>query len=165
MIFKKAKCLTYDENSVKMFEGFWKNNINLIKPSNIDAECCFLSMANNVHIWHKRLGHVKFNQLENLSKKNLVVGLPKISIKQDIKYTTCLKNKMVSVSHKSKNVISATRPLKLLHLDLFSPTIRVFSLGRSKYGLIILDDFSRLTWVLFLRNKYDTFDTFQKFVI
>ena len=103
-----------------------------------------------------------FINLKICQKNLLVVGLPRINIKQDIKCDTCLKNKMVFISHKSKNVISTKRPLELLHMDLFGPT-RVLSLEGSKYGLVIVDDFSRYAWMLFLRNKYDTFDAFQNF--
>ena len=106
----------------------------------MNIECYFLSMSDNMYSWHKRLGHVNFTQLENLSKKNLIIGLPRLNVKQDIKCDTYLKNKMIFVSHKSKNAILTTRPLELLHLDLFGPTI-VQSLGGSKYGLVVVDDF------------------------
>jgi hypothetical protein len=40
-------------------------------------------------------------------------------------------------------------PLELLHMDLFSP-IAYISIGGSKYCLVIVDDYSRFTWVFFL---------------
>ena len=117
-----------------------KRNIYLIKPFDMNVECCFLTMDENIHVWHKRLCHVNYDHLKKLSKKNLVVGLPKRSIKHDMKCATCLKNKMVNVSHKSKYMITTKRPLELLHLDLFGPT-RILSVGGRKYGLVIFDDF------------------------
>ena len=54
---------------------------------------------------------------------------------------------MISVSHKSKNVISTKRPLELLHLDLFGPT-RTQSIGGSRFDLVVVDDFSRYIWVI-----------------
>ena len=159
MIFEHNKCYAFNENGARLFEGIKKINIYLIKLAEIDNACCLLSLNDHVFAWHKRLGHVNFNHLEKLSKKDIIKELPKINIKQDVKCDTCLKNKMVSVSHKSKNVISSKRPLQLLHLDLFGP-IRVLSMGGSKYGLVIVDDFSKDTWVIFLRYKRDTFDSF-----
>ena len=50
----------------------------------------------------------------------------------------------------------------MLHIDLFKPT-RITSLGSKKYGLVIIDDNSRFTWVLFLIHKFDTFSTFIKY--
>lgn len=98
MIFEKSKCYAYDTEAVKLLKGFQKENIYLIKPSDVDVKCCFFFQNDNVHIWHKKLGHVNFNQLENPSKKNLVVGLPKY----DVKCTTCLKNKWYQFFIKAK---------------------------------------------------------------
>ena len=47
-------------------------------------------------------------------------------------------------------------------MDLFGPT-RITSLGEKKYGLVIIDDYSRFTWILFLAHKIDTFSTFIKY--
>jgi hypothetical protein len=56
----------------------------------------------------------------------------------------------VGSTHHSKNVMTTSRPLELLHMDLFGP-IAYLSIGGSKYGLVIVDDFSRFTWVFFIR--------------
>ena len=47
-------------------------------------------------------------------------------------------------------------------MDLFGPT-KTQSLGGKRYGLVIVDDFSRYTWVLFLTHKDETFNVFEKF--
>jgi hypothetical protein len=47
------------------------------------------------------------------------------------------------------------RPLELLHMDLFSPIANI-SIGGSKYCLVIVDDYSRFTWVFFLQEKSQT---------
>ena len=60
-----------------------------------------------------------------------------------------------------KNVVSTTRPLELLHMDLFDPS-KTTSLGGNYYALVIVDDFSRLTWTLFLESKSDTFSKIKK---
>jgi hypothetical protein len=51
--------------------------------------------------------------------------------------------------------MTTSRPLELLHMDLFGP-IAYLSIGGSKYGLVIVDDFSRFTWVFFLQDKLET---------
>ena len=63
----------------------------------------------------------------------------------------------------SRNVVSTTKPLELLHLDLFGPT-RITSLGGKKYGLIIVDDFSRFTCVIFLAHKDEACEAFKIFL-
>ena len=47
-------------------------------------------------------------------------------------------------------------------MDLFGPT-RTTSLGEKRYGLVIVDDFSRFTWIIFLAHKDEIFSTFTKF--
>jgi hypothetical protein len=51
--------------------------------------------------------------------------------------------------------MTTTRPLELLHMDLFD-TIAYISIGGNKYGLIIVDDYSYFTWVFFLQDKGET---------
>ena len=58
--------------------------------------------------------------------------------------------------------MSIFRPLELLHMDLFGP-ISTASLGGKYYGYVIVDDYSRYTWVHFLRAKNKAFQIFAKF--
>ena len=69
---------------------------------------------------------------------------------------------MHKTSHKSKDAISTKRPLELLHIDLFGPS-RITSLNHSKYALVIVDDYSRFTWTLFIKHKDETFGKFTDF--
>ena len=63
-------------------------------------------------------------------------------------------------SFKTKDNVSTSRPLELLHIDLFGP-VGTASIYGSKYGLVIVDDYSRWTWVKFLRTKDDAYDVFS----
>jgi len=67
----------------------------------------------------------------------------------------------VKNSFKVKNVVSSLKPLELLHMDLSGPS-RTMSLGGNYYALVIVGDFSRFTWTLFLESKSDAFSTFKK---
>ena len=100
MTFGKDKEEAFNQDGEKIFEGFQKGNIYMIEPAKVETESCFLTMHDNIFLWHKKLGHVNFSQLENLLKKNLLHVLLRIFIKNAVKCDTCLKNKMVSVSHK-----------------------------------------------------------------
>lgn len=59
--------------------------------------------------------------------------------------------------HKKVNQIGTSIPLDLLHMDLVGPT-RTESLSDKRYFLVVVDDFSRYTWVAFLREKLEAFD-------
>ena len=102
------------------------------------------------------------SQLSKLSKGDLVIGLPKLDFKKNKLCDTCQFGKQFKNSFKSKDKISTTKPLELIHLDLFGPS-RTLSLGGKRYTFVIVDDFSHFTWILFLANKFDAFNEFQKF--
>jgi transposase InsO family protein len=53
--------------------------------------------------------------------------------------------------------------LELLHMDLFGP-IAYISIGGSKYCLVIVDDYSRFTWMFFVQEKSQTQDTLKRFL-
>jgi transposase InsO family protein len=71
--------------------------------------------------------------------------------------------KQVGVHHPHKNIMTTDRPLELLHMDLFGP-ITYISIGGSKYYLVIVDDYSRFTWVFFLQEKSQTQETLKGFL-
>ena len=97
--------------------------------------------------------------LSKLAKNDLVVGLPKLSFDKDKICDACQFGKQVRNSFKSKNSVSTSRSLELLHIDLFGP-MDVLSMGGKSYGFVIVDDYSRFTWVYFLAYKDETLHTF-----
>jgi transposase InsO family protein len=77
--------------------------------------------------------------------------------------SACQAGKQVRVHHPHKNTMTTDRPLELLHMDLFGP-IAYISIDRSKYCLVIVDDYSRFTWVFFLQEKSQTQETLKRFL-
>nr|GEV83605.1 retrovirus-related Pol polyprotein from transposon TNT 1-94 [Tanacetum cinerariifolium] len=73
-----------------------------------------------------------------------------------------MNGKQAHPSHKAKNIVSTTRCLELLHIDLFSPSV-VRSYGGNRYTLVIVDNYSRYTWTRFLEDKTEAFDQFKIF--
>jgi hypothetical protein len=84
-----------------------------------------------------------------------VLGLTNVYFEKDRPYAACQARKQVGTSHPSKNITTTSRPLELLHMDLFRP-VAYISIRGSKYSLVIVDDFSRFTWVFFLHDKSET---------
>ncbi|KAI3771618.1 hypothetical protein L6452_02784 [Arctium lappa] len=74
------------------------------------------------------------------------------------------KGKQHKTSYKSTEINSISSPIQLLHMDLFGPT-NVMSIGKKTYCLVIVDDFSRFTWVYFLRTKDETSGLIKSFVL
>ncbi|KAI3715263.1 hypothetical protein L6452_22237 [Arctium lappa] len=95
-------------------------------------------------------------QIDNqLVKDKLVKGLPELRYEKEHLCVACEKGKMKRVAHKPKPEPSTSSPLELLHMDLGGP-MRTQILGGKKYVLVITDDYSRYTWVKFLRSKDET---------
>ena len=69
---------------------------------------------------HRRLGHAHMNLISNIFRKELVIGLPKIYFEKYRLCGACQQGKQTKISFKSKNIISTSWPLQLLHMDLIS---------------------------------------------
>ncbi|WVZ95625.1 LOW QUALITY PROTEIN: hypothetical protein U9M48_041360 [Paspalum notatum var. saurae] len=108
-------------------------------------------------LWHRRLAHVGMSTLKKVMKKDLVRGLKNITFEKDKLCSTCQSSKQVANTHPSKTFMSTSRPLELLHMDLFGPTTYT-SIGGNNYGFVIVDDFSRYTW-----DKTEVAHVFSKF--
>nr|GEZ98989.1 retrovirus-related Pol polyprotein from transposon TNT 1-94 [Tanacetum cinerariifolium] len=76
---------------------------------------------------------------------------------------TCAMGKSTKKTHKPKSEDTNQEKLYLLHTDLCVP-MRVESVNGKKYILVIVDDYSRFTWVKFLRSKDETLDFIIKFL-
>jgi len=128
----------------------------------MSAESCFMSLEKDKWIWHKRAGYISMKTIAKLSQLDIVKGLPKISFEKEKICEACVKGKQVKNSFKTIEFISTQKPLELLHIDLFGP-VQTASLNGKRYGFVIVDDFSRFTWVLFLKHKDESFEMFQNF--
>ena len=161
--FDSQKCLIEHKHDINIKHvGHRVNNVYMIDLSiKQENNHCFLSKDDDPWLWHKRIAHINMDHLNKLISKDLVVGLPKLKFEKDKLCDACQKGKQTRVSFKPKNVVSTTRPLQLLHMDLFGPS-RTMSFGGNYYALVIVDDFSRYTWTLFITHKSDSFQAFRK---
>ncbi|GKA17090.1 retrovirus-related pol polyprotein from transposon TNT 1-94 [Tanacetum coccineum] len=96
-----------------------------------------------------------------IASKELVRNFPKLKFDQHF-YDACKIRKQAHASNKAKNIVSTTRCLELLHMDLFGPSA-VRSYGGNRYTLVLVDDYSRYTWTRFLKDKTKAFDQFKIF--
>jgi hypothetical protein len=130
---------------------------------NTDLDACLLAKTNMGWLWHRRLAHVGMKNLHKLLKGEHVLGLTDVYFEKDRPCAACQAGKQVGTSHPSKNVMTTSRPLELLHMDIFGP-VAYLSIGGSKFGVIIVDDYSRFTWVFFLQDKSETPYTLKRFL-
>nr|GEY86665.1 retrovirus-related Pol polyprotein from transposon TNT 1-94 [Tanacetum cinerariifolium] len=114
-------------------------------------------------LWHRRLSHLNFGAINQLSMHGLVRGLPKLKFEKDHLCSACAMGNNTRKTHKPKSEDTNQEKLYLLHMDLYGP-MRVESVNGKKYILVIVDDYSRFTWVKFLRSKDETLDFIIKFL-
>ena len=108
----------------------------------------------NKDLWHQRMGHTSYKHLSIVSKHGLVLGIPKLSMVSNVMYGLCQLGKQTKAKHPDTQTSATSKPLELLHLDLMGLT-RTESLGRKRYIMVVVDDFTRYTWVILLRSKLD----------
>ncbi|GJY01069.1 zinc finger BED domain-containing protein RICESLEEPER 2-like protein [Tanacetum coccineum] len=134
-----------------------KDNMYSFDMKNIvpkESLTCLVAKATSDEsmLWHKRLGHINFKNINKLVKDNLVIGLPIKHFENDQTCVACLKGKQHRASCKSKVLNPITKPLFMLHMDLFGPTF-VSSLMHKKYCLVVTDDYSRCDNETEFKNK------------
>ncbi|GJZ16596.1 putative ribonuclease H-like domain-containing protein [Tanacetum coccineum] len=174
VLFTDTECLVLspnfklpDENQI-LLKIPRKDNMYNFDMKNIvpkESLTCLVAKAtlDESMLWHRRLGHINFKNINKLVKDNLVRGLPTKSFENDQTCVACLKGKQHRASCKSKVLNPITKPLFMLHMDLFGPTF-VSSLMHKKYCLVVTDDYSRFTWVFFLTTKDETSEILKNFI-
>ncbi|GKB07747.1 putative ribonuclease H-like domain-containing protein [Tanacetum coccineum] len=126
---------------------------------------CLMSKATSIKswLWHRRLSHLNFSTINDLTKHDLVDGLSKFKCGKDHLCPACERGKSKKASHPPKVVPCNHSKLELLHMDLCG-TMRVASISGKRYILVIVDDYSRFTWVYFLRTKDETPEIIKNFI-
>ncbi|GJU36092.1 retrovirus-related pol polyprotein from transposon TNT 1-94 [Tanacetum coccineum] len=150
------------KNGKVIGRGIRKKGLYVMKLGNKPKDqICLATIDENSTLWHRRLGHANMCLIQSLASKELVRNLPRLKFDQHF-CDACKVGKQAHASHKAKNLVSTTRCLELLHMDLFySSAVR--SYGGNRYTLVIVDDYSRYTWTRFLKDKTEAFDQFKIF--
>ena len=118
-----------------------------------DVVKCLKSYVNDFSwIWHLRFGYLNFGGLKLLSKKNMVRGLHSKDHLDQL-FEGCLLGKHAQNNFPKEASTRATDVHGEIHLNSF---------GKNKYFLLFIDDFSRKTWMYFLKEKSKLCSDFKK---
>nr|GFC18020.1 putative ribonuclease H-like domain-containing protein [Tanacetum cinerariifolium] len=165
--FRQHTCFIRNLDGVDLLTGSRGNNLYTLSIQDMIASSplCLLSKASKTKswLWHRRLSHLNFGAINHLARQGLVRGLSKLKFKKDHLCSTCAMGKSTRKTHKPESEDTNQEKLYLLHMDLCGP-MRVESVNGKKYILVIVDDYSRFTWVKFLRSKDETPDFIIKFL-
>jgi transposase InsO family protein len=134
------------------FKGVLEGQLYLVDFNRAELDTCLIAKTN-----------IGMKNLHKLLKGEHILGLTNVHFEKDRVCSACQAGKQVGTHHPHKNIMTTDRPLELLHMDLFGP-IAYISIGRSKYCLVIVDDYSRFTWVFFLQEKSQTQETLKGFL-
>ncbi|GKE05712.1 integrase, catalytic region, zinc finger, CCHC-type containing protein, partial [Tanacetum coccineum] len=152
--FRTSTCFVRHGDGVDFLTGDRSSNLYTIALNEIasNSSACLLAKASSSQswLWHQRLSHLNFVTINNLVQNNLVRGLPKMKFEKDHLCSTCEQGKIHRKCHKSKTAFASNHPLYLLHIDLYG-LMRVESINRKRYVLVVVDDYSRC----YLFNDYD----------
>ncbi|XP_022841840.1 uncharacterized protein LOC111365516 [Olea europaea var. sylvestris] len=149
--FVQKRCTVYDASGGVVLEGvrISDNCYGVLPNSNYVCSSAKIDMS---ELWHQMLDHVNYRSLSKLVKKKIVNGLPKIDQSENAVCKLCQQGKQLRMNHKRTLKFLTNRPLELLHMDLMGPS-RGESLGGKRYILVVVDNFSRYTWIDLLRKN------------
>ncbi|XP_062009055.1 uncharacterized protein LOC133725706 [Rosa rugosa] len=162
--FNKQRCLVLNQKGENIMGGKRSvdncYHIQANESSSLQSCLSVKSTEETFEIWHRKMGHVNYQDLLKLSSKQCVRGLPNLKGKTDKMCGDCKVGKQTKAPHRVINSATTTQVLELLHMDLMGPT-QSESLGGKSYILVVVDDFSRYIWVNFLKDKTETFESFK----
>nr|GFA38168.1 retrovirus-related Pol polyprotein from transposon TNT 1-94 [Tanacetum cinerariifolium] len=154
--FRKDACFVRNLEGVDLLKGDRLTNlytINLNEMASASPICVMARTSSTKSwLWHQRLSHLNFKTINDLARYDLVAGLPKFKYHKEHLCPSCEQGKSKRASHPPKPVLNSRQRLHLLHMDLCGP-MRISSINEKRYVLVIVDDYSRYTWVHFLRSK------------
>ena len=168
--FSRSGCVVQDQVSRQMITKGHKVGLLFpfhVSPSTFIPSFPLLSFACNVvgsgnKMWHRRLGHPNSNVLGTLFNSGLLGNKACSSIDISFDCTSCKlgKSKVLPFPHHASR---ASQCFELIHSDVWG-IAPVVSHVHYKYFVTFIDDFSRFTWVYFLRAKGEVFSVFQRFL-
>ena len=101
-------------------------------------------------------------ELAYLAKKKHVVCIEGVKFLKDHFCGACEGGKITRAKHPSRTIMSTSHPFELLHMDLFGPThSSTFTNAASLYGFVLVDDYSRYTWVHIITYKNEVHEVFR----
>nr|GEX17514.1 retrovirus-related Pol polyprotein from transposon TNT 1-94 [Tanacetum cinerariifolium] len=153
--FCQHTCYIHNLEGVNLLTRSRGNNLYTLCLGDMMASShiCLSSKASKTKswLWHQCLSHLNFGVINHFARQGLVRGPPKLKFKKDHLCSAYAMGKSKKKSYKPKSEDTNQEKLYLLHMDIYGP-MRIESVNGKKYILIIVDDYSRFTWVKCLRS-------------
>lgn len=137
-----------------------RNKLYKVRMGIRDIEQSYLTEITKSNRWHARLGHINLTTMKAMIQKELVTGVPNISVNSEV-CSSCLLGKQARQSFPQTTTYRADKALQLLHGDLCGP-INPSTAGGSRYIFVVIDDHSRYMWTMLLKEKSEAFQKFKR---
>ncbi|GJS25217.1 retrovirus-related pol polyprotein from transposon TNT 1-94 [Tanacetum coccineum] len=165
--FRRNTCFVKNLEGVDLLKGNRTTNLyttNLHEMASSSIICLIAhDTSTKSWLWHQRLSHLNFDTINDLTKNDLVTGLPKFKYHKEHLCHSYEQGKIKRASHPPKPVPNSKQRLHLLHMDFCGP-MRIASINGKRDVLVIVDDYSRYTWVHFLISKDETLEVIKTFL-
>ena len=161
--FGKVRCWIRDSKGILRGMGSLMDKLyQLDCESIIHEQASVASDIGSADLWHQRLGHISGQRLKEMVSNEMVTGV-KIPVTAEFSFCEgCIEGKMKWKPFKPVGEIRSTRKLQRVHSDVCGP-MPTESIGKRKYFVTFIDDFSRCCSVYFIRNKSEVFEKFKEF--
>lgn len=132
-----------------------RNRLYKVMMEIVDSRCLQLVTLSDSAKWHARLGHIGLDSMRSMVKKELVIGIPNITVEKET-CESCLLGKQARQAFPQATTYRASHILELVHGDLCGP-ITPPTAARNMYIFVFIDDHSRYMWSILLKEKGRSF--------
>lgn len=157
VVFTTSGCNIYNRNGQLVAMASLTNGVYKLRTSESTLATMFVS----VDTWHRRLGHVNSMYLNKMP--DAVSGM-ELEKKSDISQSSCIvccegKQSRLPFGHAGSR---SSELLGIIHSDVCGPMENA-SIGGSRYFILFIDDYSRMTYIYFMKQKSEAFQYFQDY--
>ncbi|XP_062093820.1 uncharacterized protein LOC133799844 [Humulus lupulus] len=157
VLFSKTDYTVVSTSRIHVLTGIISNDNCYLLSTNL---VCNAAKMDETELWHYKLGHLNYRDLSKLVKLKAVSGIPNLAPLKDKVCGPYQLDKQVKSSHPPLKFQVTSQDLELLHVDLMGP-MQTESLSGERYVMVCVDDYTRFSWVRFLREKSDSFENFK----
>lgn len=162
VLFKDSSCgLFYKRQSVATARKIG----DVYELSVVKERSHFVRSAHNVncqHIWHKRFGHRDLQVITDIIKGELAENFDPRDCGIHEPCEACMEGKMARQSFPKKSKSKSKEIMDLIHTDV--GVSEIVTPSGNKYFMTIIDDYSRYSFVSFLKKKSEVAEKIKEFV-
>lgn len=158
VFFEPGRCLIRNKLGDLVAEAILIDGVYKLM---LQSETCLLTSTVDGQTWHRRLGHLNSTDM-NKMKLGLVDGIyyPDTFVTSKSSCQVCCEGKQTRLPFPTGT--RATEILQIVHSDICGP-MECKSVGGARYFLLFIDDYTRMTFIYFLKAKSETLTYFKEF--